>query len=453
MEYRWAFCACLLAAGVNIVSQQPAGAQLDGRSSVSGRQEIRAELAAAMADGELNREEQYSILLRGKEVLDPDELDGLQRTLSRLASSQEVIPATVVEQPSSRAYARFSPVAASFQAERTGRPTDPAYELPAAPEKEESPFREESAEASPGPGPLPGPGEVVYSDDGQWLGDECGRMPDGTTIYDTELTYWRDWSHIGFLTTVDAFKGPLDLDGLNGNFGVRLGVNAGFPMFRRLGIGVQAGTSAVLSNFHGTEFTGDSIRQQNFTTAGVFQYDPFGWMGFKWGFGFDWMFDRYYESMSFQQWRIKMAYEWCSTHEIGIWAVIPDDGGNAWVGRPGSYVLERFEPVAQGNLYYRRYWNWLGDSHVTGWIGIAEEPGEFIFGGDTRVAIGPRWAVVGSFNYILPSARGESGRDEEMWNVSVGLEHVFGPGSCRSRHEKFVPLLPLADNGTFAVSR
>jgi hypothetical protein len=52
---------------------------------------------------------------------------------------------------------------------------------------------------------------------------------------------------------------------------------------------------------------------------------------------------------------------------------------------------------------------------------------------------------------MLPSASGPGGQGEEVWNVSFGVEVV--PGGITARPGKYFPLLPLADNGNFAVRR
>ena len=59
-----------------------------------------------------------------------------------------------------------------------------------------------------------------------------------------------------------------------------------------------------------------------------------------------------------------------------------------------------------------------------------------------------------NLNYVLPSASGEAGQDEEMWNVSMGIELTprWSTNHCRNA-SNYAPLFPLANNGTFAVRR
>ena len=264
--------------------------------------------------------------------------------------------------------------------------------------------------------------------------------------------YYRFWENVQLFGTFDGFQGPLDLDGLNGNFGLRFAVNGGFPVFRRRGIGGQAGTAEVLADFYGTQFTGADVRSQNFVTVGLFQRNPEWAPRLSYGFVYDWLNDDYYSGFHFGQWRVKLAWHWDEYRELGVWACIPGQGDSVALPNPppqqGTTVNE-FEPISQGVFYYRRYWD---DGKSTScWLGLAGEPGEVLFGADARVPLGPRLAIVGGFNYILPSASGPAGQDEEIWNVSFGIEFV--PGGITARPGKYFPLLPLADNGNFAVRR
>jgi hypothetical protein len=121
------------------------------------------------------------------------------------------------------------------------------------------------------------------------------------------------------------------------------------------------------------------------------------------------------------------------------------------VGDPETGVTEEhFKPLSQGSIYYQRWWS--NGMLTNARLGIARDPGEFIFGLDTRLPITARLSMLSSFTYILPSASGGlAGASEETWNVSIGLEFV--PGASRCRPYGFSPLFPLADNGSFALRR
>jgi len=458
----------LLAVVTTTIAGNSARAQLTTRAAVDGRQRVRTALAAAMADGTLSSAEEDSISRLGKGLLTPQELPGLERTLSRLAGRQQAPPPStarksVESRPTQRPGSdpttqtklplsdqRDHAEAASFQ-ERVAADDKPAAgdEKPAAKERQaaadadmESPFQEEST--------LEG-AELMDDDTLVFEGVYYNAFP--AMLAGLQSLADDGWSNLSLYTTVDAFKGPLDLDDRNGNFGLGFGLNTGIPLAGRLGVGLQAGTSAVLSNFYGTQFTGSTIRSQNFTTVGVFQQVPFLDRSLKWGCAYDWLNDDYYTTFTMGQWRVKLAYELDPCREIGVWASIPDKGDTARLGsRQTGFSIDRFKPVTQGSLYYRRCWQ--GGIGTTAWIGLAEEPGQFVFGSDARVPLTGRLALVGNFNYVLPSASARPGQDEEMWNVSLGIELTpcWGANRCHNA-DAYAPLFPLANNGTFAIRR
>ncbi|HYW77940.1 MAG TPA: DUF6666 family protein, partial [Thermoguttaceae bacterium] len=172
----------------------------------------------------------------------------------------------------------------------------------------------------------------------------------------------------------------------------------------------------------------------------------------KWGFAYDWLHDDYFDSITLGQWRVKLAYDWDCTNEIGLWANIPERSSAAWVDVAGTQGrFERFEAVAQGNFYLRHFWE--NGAESTHWIGMAEKPGGFIIGSRGRIPMGNYLSLIGDFNYITPSEGGVNGQDKEMWQMAIGIEITPGcrPLGCRDRAS--TPLLPLANNGTFAVRR
>lgn len=445
-------------------------AQRNARSVVAGRQQVRAALAVAMADGKLTTMEQYSVLLKGKKLLAAHELEGLKQTLLRLSDPSRM---PSVEPPGGLAEAEpvlakqpwASPTHAPGSEKVTQTKLAVANENDAAEQKttqttahiepaepkdddRESPFKDEELPEEPGPTSDPA---MMFSegpqDCDQLAEFGCLGMPDGCGVPQTH-----GLPDVRFLASVDAFKGPLDLDNQNGNFGLQFGVNVGLPLARRLGIGVQAGTSGALSDFHGTRFTGSTIRSQNFTTVGLFQRVPFRARRLQWGFAFDWLYDDYYSELQMTQWRVKLAYQKSCSSEIGICAHIPNDGDTAILGDgTGQDQFERFKPIAQGLLYYSRCWE--TGAGTTAWLGVADTPGEFVLGGDFRVPLTHRWAFVGNANYLLPSASGAGGQDEEQWYVSVGVEFTPGSAGNHCLAGKFSPIFPLANNGTFAFRR
>ncbi len=407
----------LLAAVVPLTMCYSVAAQSGGRATVVGRHEVRAALATAMADGTLSRMEAYSVLLRAKELLPADEIPGVKRTLDRLSSRGE---------------------ASLLQA---------SYDQSSTPIPEESPFKEESLLNS---GELLNDDTLVFGEGCESCDQQCDSCYEGFGTCGYCCPYSLGYlSHLSLLTSVDAFKGPADLGDQSGNFGFRFAINGTAPLTWWLGTSIQAGTSAVLTDFQGTPYSGDSIRSQSFTTVGLYQRVAAGSGCLRCGFAFDWLLDDYYAALTLGQWRVKLAYELNPFHEIGIWSCIPNDGDSVLLDCQERYY--RLKPVAQGNFYHRRCW--ANGNSLTTWLGIVEEPGELVLGTEGRIPIGARLAFVGNFQYILPSASGQPGQDEEMWNVSMGIEYTPGckPNHCLANRNG--PLFRLADNGTFAIRR
>jgi len=447
---QFATAALLAALAFGGVSTTKA-ADPDVRAAIMGRQKMRAELAAALSEGNLTPSEQYRLLLKAKQVLSPADFEGFQRTLDRMASSSIGI-APARERPAAKVRGSLRSLLTKEEDDETKGVSFESEEeiIPApkpAPAAPGTPFLEEEggevARAGVVGDPCCGPADAACSDGS--LFDEIGRMGRGGRL------------DISIFTAMDAFKGPLDLADLNGNFGIRFGINGAMPLSRRGGLGIQGGTSATIADFHGTPYLNtpaeNGPRTQQFVTVGLFQRVQTRVGGLGWGFAYDWLFDDYIanSTMQFGQWRVKLAYELSPWNEIGIWSAIHDRGVNAIIGPPESFLEAQFRPLTQGNLYWRH--TWMNEASVTGRFGIAEEPGEFVFGADSRLPISQRLALIGGFNYVLPSARGgQNGREEEMWNVSVGIEFVPG-GAHRCASHRFAPFLPLADNGSFGIHR
>ncbi|MGA2253235.1 MAG: DUF6666 family protein [Thermoguttaceae bacterium] len=436
--------ALLLAIGIGEMTAATA-ADSDARAAITGRQKIRDELSAALAKGYLTRMDQYHILLHAKEVLTPDDLHGLEQTLNRIATQQATARATTTVVPST------VPVQQNTVAGSSEDVTPSKYEEPQAegvpaigqpkPTKakvlHDSPFVEEV------PSGIGKPAIHVDGDDPEG----CESDPDEIHLVD------RHWIDIDLFSSVDAFKGPLDVGNANGNFGEQLGVNAAVPVLRRLGVGLQAGTSVVLSNLKGSPYPAPNatIRDQIFTTVGMFQrINRDDGATFTWGFAYDWLFDDYYSNFHFGQWRVKAAYETDPCNEFGIQTSLPEHGSTGYLPDVfGNIQAIPFKPITQGFLYWKHTWS--NDATLTGRFGMAERPGLFVFGSESRVPLSRNLALTSDVTYIMPNAAGGAvAQTQEIWNVSVGLEFALG-GFGHSCTGRFQPFLPVANNGSLAV--
>ncbi|MGO9110555.1 MAG: DUF6666 family protein [Thermoguttaceae bacterium] len=434
--------ALLVATGIGGMTSATA-ADREARTAVLGRQKIREELSAALAKGYLTRMDQYHLLLHAKEVLSEDDLRGLEKTLNRIATQQAIARGTTAMLQSA------VPVAPSS---RDGEPeivTPSAYEEPKAGEApaigEPQPTRANALNETPFVEEVPASigKPAIHLDGEDPEACECDQEPCRSRFR---------WINVELFSAVDGFKGPLDIGNANGNFGLRFGANAAVPIFSRLGVGLQAGTSTVLSNLKGSPYPepNATIRYQVFATVGLFQRINRDDAAFTWGFVYDWLFDNYYDDLEFGQWRLKAAWEFDPCNEIGISAAVPDHGSSGTIPNfLGGFDVLSFKPIAQGYLYWKHTWD--NDASLTGRVGVAERPGEFVFGGESRVPVTKHLALTGDFSYIMPNAAGGAvGQTQEIWNVSFGIEFVPG-GFGRSCAPRFRPFQPVADNGSLAV--
>ena len=427
---------CLATILIGVVSE--AFAENPGRMAVANRQRVEAMTDIAESDGWVSAGERQAIISSARSTFSNSEIKGLETRLSTSASllaarrsaaaMTDARLASLMTQPAAKPsrvlqYAAFGGAAEPVAAETGG------------------PIVDGGCNDCGGCGDC---GGCEESPDVCWASEaSCG----------AERGWCGNcWDNIDLFVGVDGFKGPMDLDNRNGNFGVRYGINAAFPLLELKNIGIQAGTAGVASNFHGTEFTGSSARMQNFTTVGFFQRYPNMAPRLSWGAAFDWLTDDYYSNIKLGQWRLKFAYDLSCASELGLWVCLPDHGDDISIGSEEyGYSVNNFRPITQCNVYYRRYY----DTGMTStfWIGGAEEPGSFIIGADAAVPITQRASLYGGFQCIMPSASGVAGQEDEMWNLGVGLSFTLGPCGNGGRPGLYRPFFDVADNAIFSVRR
>ncbi len=258
------------------------------------------------------------------------------------------------------------------------------------------------------------------------------------------------FDNLSFFAGLDGSKEPADL-GVNANLGYRLAVNWGFPIFEEAGIGIQVG-SAVNHSENAVRvlkfLDGTVERWQSFTTVGLFQRSQ---SGFRWGVVYDFRFDDYYDRTSAGQWRAQIGMETSPDNEFGVWATIRNHGDEASIG-PYAFAVE---PISQWNFYWRHIWT--NEIVTRFWCGVASDhsrfnpliPGQpqvnhpFTFGSDIYVPLTDHLAIFGEAHFITPNDSG---------TVTATLGFAWYPGSARgTARSRFAPLLPLANNTTFAL--
>jgi hypothetical protein len=263
----------------------------------------------------------------------------------------------------------------------------------------------------------------------------------------------------------EAFRGPSDggweNNGINAglNFGTRLG-----EFSELTGVGFQIGGTAGAFDWSGTDyrlFRQNEAEAQGFVTYGFFRAatDSSPWTA---AVVQDWMinanFGEFAQNPTLSQLRIQLGYDWTETTEIGVWGAVRvlDDS------RPiAGHGLIAWRPINQISAYWHHKWRPGGpDSWL--WIGIPERDrfggngslADYYIGTTTTAPLTDQLAVYVAVSYLHPSADpGPVASNEDSWNFTIGL--AFYPGantrSATVRGQRWMPLMPIANNGTFIV--
>ena len=282
--------------------------------------------------------------------------------------------------------------------------------------------------------------------------DSCCDEPGCGGLFDN--MYW-------FLAC-DGWMGPIDDDDSN-NFGLRLGFNMGLPVSVCHGVGAQFGMSYGAYNFHGRDAgqEASAIEDQIFLTLGIFRRaDLCGTGGcldrMSVGLVYDHMVtdntgEEAWEIGRLGQFRWLVGYAISAVDEVGLMGSFRawDDSVDG-----SSNQQDDIRALNQGSLYWKHKWCWSAET--TGYLGLADDPGEFVFGARGEMPVSNCVSLFGVAQYILPSTQGGSEHEnfaQEYWNVSVGLAYYPGGNAVNKSvaGRRWMPLLPVADNGTFAI--
>ena len=282
-------------------------------------------------------------------------------------------------------------------------------------------------------------------------GNSCGRMLVCGLLSNSE-----------FFFAGDAWKTKGDDDD-NNNFGLRMGVNTS------LGLGCLPARFQVGTSFGGYDFFGrEDMPEQNgerqfFVTTGFYQRSNVRCgdrisAGFVWDYMHDNAWGEEASRVDLHQFRSQLGYAINNCTEIGVWGAFRV--GEDHFRSTGAGPTATLTAMSQANAYIKRNWEFGGDTMI--YIGGAEEPGEVVLGFNGRIPLSHRTAAFGGVHYAIPSTTAgdtapngvSNSYTEETWAISFGL--VFYPGA-KARSNTIsgpnnLPLMPVADNGTFMVS-
>ncbi|MCI0357961.1 MAG: hypothetical protein L0211_05735 [Planctomycetaceae bacterium] len=278
-----------------------------------------------------------------------------------------------------------------------------------------------------------------------------------------ECGYGSCWDNTSIFLAADSWRTRAD-DDYPGSQGFRTGINMGIgwwdcPVRVQLG-GSYAGYD--LSGRDGDDgadpLHSSSAEQQMFFTGGVYRRsDVCGGVPCSWGAVIDVNYDNHFgeqaQEILLTQARGIVGYAIDECNEFGIWGASRMN----WQ-RIQSNTVDRFRVrgLTQANLFWHRNWSFGGDTWL--YVGAAEEPAEWILGLSGQAPLSHSVALFGGFAWGIPSAPegdplGDQNYSEQYWNLSFGI--VWYPG-CKASSDKVsghagLPLLPVADNGTFMV--
>ena len=262
---------------------------------------------------------------------------------------------------------------------------------------------------------------------------------------------------------VEAFKTYADFAYSN-NAGFVNGLNTGF----RLGdskirgqIGGSFGVYDLKGRVDGGGFNtvNQQTENQGFLTAGVFKRSNVcAGERLSWGLVYDQLWNHQYgvltEDIYLGQFRGILGVALNQTDEVGFW-------GTAGTNTANTTDFTGLRAVNQGNLFWSHHYAYGARSMVYAGLADRASNGTWTTGTQLTAPMSQRVSLYGNSAFMFPSSsKGTNfqnglvgGAGEILWSVSCGLSFSFGRKSV-SRNisgDCGMPLLPVANNGTFMV--
>jgi hypothetical protein len=174
----------------------------------------------------------------------------------------------------------------------------------------------------------------------------------------------------------------------------------------------------------------------------------------SWGLVYDYMITDNTSAaaaeLNLGQIRGQIGYCCDNASEVGIQGSISDGSEDEFFALDLEHTTRAIDQVS---VFWHHVCCCSGlDTRV--YTGIAEELGGWLVGASAQMPINDCWSLFGGFTYIMPSSDGgDPGFRQEYWNVTAGVAfypggNAFARSVCRPR---WMPLLPVADNGSFAL--
>ena len=303
---------------------------------------------------------------------------------------------------------------------------------------------------------------------GQRLGNSCGKGSGKSC--GNGVGNWLDNTQLIF--GADAYKslGDSGLSGFNPlpfSLGNSFGAVSGFNTGVRIGdsrIRGQVGASYGVYDIKGRTTTApikdDSLEQQVFMTAGLYKRsDVCGGDRISWGTVYDQFIGHQWgwanNEVQLGQVRGIMGLALNETNEVGGWGTFHISNDLVSLGFPPAAILTNIRAMNQANSYLRHQWAFGGNSMLYAGVVDSADVASWQFGTINLAPVNSFTSLYGNFTYVAPgSATGLVGSSEEQWNASVGMVFHLGKKAVSRTvsGNQGIPLLPVANNGSFLIT-
>jgi Family of unknown function (DUF6666) len=245
--------------------------------------------------------------------------------------------------------------------------------------------------------------------------------------------------------------GFMDSAGLVGTF------NTGFRLFSLENIRGQVGGSFGIYDFKGRDTVSpSSSERQTFVTLGVYKRsDVCAGDRVSWGLVYDQFWAHQWglsaSELYVGQIRGLVGYATSEWNEFGVWAAFRTTGDNSVAGVAPPPV----RAMNQYNLFWRHNFDFGGQSML--YIGGTDpaDIGSWLFGFLGLAPVSDNAALYGNFVFAQPSsATGPVGSNEQEWAFGAGMTWFLGGNAVSPTvsGRKGLPLLPVANNGSFLIT-
>ncbi|MEX0977384.1 MAG: hypothetical protein WDZ48_00935 [Pirellulales bacterium] len=312
---------------------------------------------------------------------------------------------------------------------------------------------------------------------GNYLTGEGGKAPPSDTTAATSTSWgtcdscndccdgigtWRDNSLFSF--GGEAYKSLGDTDpppgiaddymnsaGLVGTF------NTGFALWSLENIRGQFGASYGVYDFKGRDTVSfSSSEQQTFVTLGVYKRsEVYRDDRISWGLVYDqfWahQWGLFASELYVGQVRGIVGYATSEWNEFGVWGAFHTTTDNS----VGGISPPPVRAMNQYNAYWRHNFDFGGQSMLYLGGNDPADLGSWQFGFLGQAPLNDALALYGNFVFSQPgSATGIVGSNEQEWAFGAGVTYFFGGKAVSPTvsGQKGLPLLPVANNGSFLIT-